>query len=98
MVMITCIYIFKVDETENLQKKRVSREPRARSCRTGAHGGLCGGWGATSSCSAESPGPQTDHQKPKQPSIIQQVQSEPAPEEKTWQGGGSLHGRVCRNM
>lgn len=45
---------------------------------------LCGK--ATSSCTAASPGPQTPHRKPKQPSIIQQVQSEPATEEKAWEG------------
>lgn len=41
---------------------------------------------STSSCAAASPGPQTPHRKPKQPSIIQQVQSEPAAEEKAWEG------------
>lgn len=34
---------------------------------------------------AESCGPQTPYRKPKQLSIIQQVQSEPATEEKTWE-------------
>ena len=34
---------------------------------------------------AESGGPQTPYRKPKQLSIIQQVQSEPATEEKTWE-------------
>lgn len=38
------------------------------------------------SCTAASPGPQTPYRKPKQPSIIQQVQSEPATEEKAREG------------
>ena len=42
---------------------------------------------------AESCGPQTPYRKPKQLSIIQQVQSEPATEAKAWEerrfeGGG----------
>lgn len=42
-------------------------------------------WGKQQAHTAESCGPQTPYQKPKQLSIIQQVQSEPATEEKTWE-------------
>lgn len=100
--MFTRIYMFKVDETKNLEKgkkKTKTGPPFAKTCEVGAPGGggglsgcLCGK--ATSSCTATSPGPQTPHRKPKQPSIIQQVQSEPAPEEKAggWrEWGGGVH-------
>lgn len=40
-------------------------------------------WGKQQAHTAESGGPQTPYRKPKQLSIIQQVQSEPATEEKT---------------
>ena len=41
--------------------------------------------GKQQALTSESCGPQTPYQKPKQLSIIQQVQSEPATEEKTWE-------------
>lgn len=42
-------------------------------------------WAKQRAHTAESCGPQTPYRKPKQLSIIQQVQSEPATEEKTWE-------------